>query len=284
MNLIGFDAGIRYDQHVAPDVSLQKQFSPRIKMNFFLNDFNTLYLYYGRLFIPTNIEGLRTIASNVSTSQIPTVPERADFYELAYMRTFKFGMTSKIDFFYKFSSPGVDDQTVGASAIKTPVNIEQTKTTGIKLALSYTHPKIPVSAYINAALIHAYGLGAVTGGFLDISDDGNGTDLDHDQRLSVTTGVNYQPKNWFINLSSTYGSGLTNGNPNNVPYKLGLFDFNTGTHVSPYIIFNLGGGYTFRLSKTSTLEPSLYVTNLFDHAYLEKELISVLQATVKEEM
>lgn len=267
---VRFEFGVRYDQHISPYVKLQKQYSPRLKLNLYADDFNSLYLYYGKLFIPTNIEGLRNIASNVSTSQIPTIPERSDFYEIAYIRNFKFGLKSKIDFFYKYSSPGLDDQTVGTSAIKTPVNIEIVKTTGIKLALSYTHPKIPISAYLNAALIHAYGQGAVTGGFLDIDKDGNGTDLDHDQRLSITLGLNYQPKKWFINLTSTYGSGLTNGNPNDVPFKTGLFDFNSDAHVSPYIIFNIGGGYTFNLKKKATLEPSIFISNILDNSYILK--------------
>jgi len=53
-------------QHIAPDVALQSQVSPRIKWNFFIDESNTAYIYYGRLFMPTNVEGLRTIALNVS--------------------------------------------------------------------------------------------------------------------------------------------------------------------------------------------------------------------------
>ena len=63
-----FELGIRYDQHIAPDVPLQRQVSPRIRWNFFFDESNSAYLYYGRLFMPTNVEGLRSIALNVSTS------------------------------------------------------------------------------------------------------------------------------------------------------------------------------------------------------------------------
>jgi len=267
--IIKLDLGIRYDQHIAPDVSLQKQFSPRIKLNFFFDDYSSLYIYYGKLFIPTNIEGLKTIASNISSTNIPTVPERSDFYEISYSRTFSFGLSSKLEVFRKVSSPGVDDQTIGSSSIKTPVNIASVKTTGIELALSYHHPKIPISAYMNTSIIHAYGSGAVTGGFLPIDDDGVATDLDHDQRLSITAGINYQPKKWFIDISTIYGSGLSNGNPDNITFETGLFDFNKDAHVPPYIVFNLSGGYTF-IFKGFTLQPSLYISNLFDNNYVLK--------------
>ncbi len=264
------DLGVRYDQHIAPDVSMQHQVSPRVRWNFIIDESNSAYLYYGRLFMPTNIEGLRTIAANVSTTLESTLPERDDFYEFAYTRSFPFGLRTKVAAFYKKGTPGLDDQTIGSSAIKTPVNIEVVKTTGLEIGLTYSSEESPFSGYLNASLIHAYGSGAVTGGFLDVADDGPATDLDHDQRLSIVTGVNYQPENWFVNLVGIYGSGLTNGNPDGVPYKTGLFDFNTATHTPPSWIFNLGGGYTFRFAGGTSLEPSLFITNLLDHNHLIK--------------
>ena len=265
-----FELGARYDQHVAPDVPLQHQVSPRVRWNFFIDQFNTAYLYYGRIFMPTNIEGLRSIAINVSSSLTPTLPERDDFFEAVYTHMFPGGLRGKITGFYKKDVPGVDDQTVGNSAIKTPVNIATVYIRGIELGFSYSSPETPFSGYINSSIIHAYGVGAVTGGFLDISDDGPATDLDHDQRLSVVASVNYQPADWFINLEGIYGSGLTNGNPNGVPYQTGLFDFNTATHTAPSWILNLGAGYIVHMTGGTTFEPSLYVTNLLDHEHLIK--------------
>ncbi len=121
------DLGVRYDQHIAPDMPLQHQVSPRIKWNILFDESNSAYLYYGRLFMPTNIEGLRTITLTVSDSGVlqPTLPERDDFYEAVYTHDFGIGLRSKLDAFYKYATPGVDDQTIGSSAIKTPVNIDQ---------------------------------------------------------------------------------------------------------------------------------------------------------------
>ncbi|MGA2668702.1 MAG: hypothetical protein ABSF32_07260 [Ignavibacteria bacterium] len=270
IRLLKLDLGLRYDQHIAPDVQMERQVSPRIKLNFFFNESNSAYLYYGKHFMPNNIEGIRQLASNVTNSGVPTLSAREDFYESAFVKTFPFGLIAKLDFFHIYASPGVDDQTIGSSAVKTPVNIATIKTTGLGIALSYNHPKVPISGYLNVSIIHAYGSGTVTGGFLTITNDGPATDLDHDQRLSIVGGINYQPGNWFINLTSIYGSGLTNGNPNNVPYQTGLFDFNKDAHVPPSIIFNLGAGYTFHLKGAMTAEPSIYITNILDNSYLLK--------------
>jgi hypothetical protein len=265
-----FELGVRYDQHIAPDVPLQSQVSPRIKWSFFIDENNSAYLYYGRLFMPTNVEGLRSIAINVSNSLTPTLPERDNFYEAVFTHVFPMGVRSKLAAYFKRSTPGLDDQTVGNSAIKTPINIALMRITGFELGLSYSDVNIPLTGYINTALTHAYGTGAVTGGFLDVDDDGPATDLDHDQRLSIVAGLNYQPQDWFANLSGIYGSGLSNGNPEGLPFKTGLFDFNTAAHATPSWILNLGAGYKFRLEGGGSLEPSLYVTNLLDHEHLIK--------------
>ena len=270
LNWTSFELGARYDQHIAPDIPLTHQVSPRIRWNFYIDESNSAYLYYGRLFMPTNTEGLRSIALNVSNSLTPTLPERDDFYEAEFNHQFSGGLRGKLASFYKYGSPGIDDQTVGNSAIKTPVNISIVRTTGMELALAFSNPETPFSGYLNSSIIHAYGSGPVTGGFLDVSDDGSATDLDHDQRLSVVADVNYQPRDWFLNLKAIYGSGLTNGNPNGVPYKTGLFDFNTATHTAPSWILNLGTGYTFHMAGGATFDPSLYVTNLLDHEHLIK--------------
>ncbi len=265
-----FELGVRYDQHIAPDVPLQSQVSPRIKWGFFIDENNSAYLYFGRLFMPTNVEGLRSIAINVSNSLTPTLPERDSFFEAVFTHVFPMGFRSKLAGYFKRSTPGLDDQTVGSSAIKTPVNISLMRITGLEVGLSYSDVNIPLSGYVNTALTHAYGSGPVTGGFLDVIDDGPATDLDHDQRLSIVAGLNYQPQDWFANLSGIYGSGLTNGNPEGLPFKTGLFDFNAAMHTAPSWVLNFAFGYTIHLAGGATLQPSLYVTNLLNNEHLVK--------------
>jgi hypothetical protein len=265
------DLGIRCDQHIAPDVPVQRQVSPRIRWNFVIDASSSAYIYYGRLFMPTNIEGLRSIARNVSNSVTSTVAERDHFFEAMYTHSLPLGLRIKFAAFHKHAAPFTDDATLGSSAIKTPFNIAIVNTNGIECALSYGAPSTAFSGYVNSSIIHATGSGVLTGGFLPPSSDGPATDLDHDQRLSVTIGINYQPKDWFANLEAIYGSGLSNGYPGNVPvYNTGLFDFNTPAHTSPATILNLGAGHTYHLGGEATLEPSFYITNLLDHSHLLK--------------
>jgi len=263
------DVGARYDQHIAPDIALQNQISPRIKWDFIFDEFNDAYLYYGRLFMPPNIEGLRTIASNVAAGTEGTQAERDNFFEAVYNRNWEFGLVTKLAGYYKLAQPGLDDQTLGSSAIKTSVNIATVKVTGVELALTYNLPNSPFSAFANGAISHAYGEGAVTGGFLATDTSGGVFDLDHDQRLSLALGINYQPEDWFANMTASYGSGLSNGNKD-VIFKTGLFDFNQAAHVTPAWIINASIGKTFQWDSHFSIEPSLYITNLLDHEHLLK--------------
>lgn len=163
----------------------------------------------------------------------------------------------------------MDDETLGSSTIRVSVNINHIIVRGIELGLTYSDPSSPFSGYLNGSIIHAVNFGPISGGFIPPNNSTAAFDADHDQRLSVVTGINYQPQNWYLNLTGIYGSGLTNGNPV-YTYKTGLFDFNQAAHTTPSWIFNFSGGYTFQISSGATLEPSLSITNLLDHAHLIK--------------
>ena len=181
--------GVRYDSHVAPFAGDEHQVSPRVKLSFFPDLSNTFYLYYGRQFIPTNIEDLRSITTiseggdTISTS--PTLPERDDFYEVGYVHRFPAGVVWKLDGYVKNSSPGIDDNTIAGTAIVTSVNLARVRIRGIESVVE-VRPGGPISGYLNFAINHAYGRGPVTGGFFptDIADvPGGWFDLDHDQRI-----------------------------------------------------------------------------------------------------
>jgi outer membrane receptor protein involved in Fe transport len=264
-----FELGLRYDINNAPATSNQTQLSPRAKASFMIDEFNTISISYDRIFMPTNIENLGAVASDLGNNSIPTFPEKDNLYEIDFIRNWKNGLNSKLDAFYKESNPGLDDETLGSSTIRVNVNIAKVKVTGIELALTYNDLNSPFSAYLNSSIIHAYGTGPVSGGFIPPDSSTAPFDLDHDQRLSAVIGLNYQPENWFLNLTGIYGSGLTNGNGDYV-FKTGLFNFNQGAHTTPSWIFNVSAGYTFRITDDHTLEPSIYITNILDHEHLIK--------------
>jgi hypothetical protein len=240
--------GARFDSHSAPFAGTQRQLSPRVKLSLFPTSQTTLYAYYGRQFLPTNIEDLRSVTSaadsGVATS--PTLPERDDFYELGAIHRFAGGVTIKLDGYLKTSLPGIDDNTVPGSAIVTSVNLEEVRVRGIESVIE-VRPSGPLSGYVNLALNHGYGRGPITGGFFP-------TDVAHRVYLSAT---------------GTYGSGLTNGADITAPIGHGLFDFNKAIHVDPSFVLNASAGYSFKAG-SRLVRPEFYVDNLLDRKYLLK--------------
>ena len=262
--------GVRFDNHNAPFAGNQHQVSPRIKLSFFPDPANTFYVYYGRLFLPTNVEDLRAITSVADSGVVaaPTLPERDRFFEVGYVHRFPAGVVAKLSGYYKRSTPGIDDNTVPGSAIVTSVNIDQVRITGIEGVLEIRPPG-PLSAYLNVALNHAYGFGAITGGFFPTQPPAGTFDLDHDQRLSGVASLLYSRQGLFVGTTAIYGSGLTNGNDPDSTYGTGLFDFNKSIKAKPSLILNASAGYTLVVGAT-VLRPQVYVENVFDHKYLLK--------------
>jgi hypothetical protein len=265
--------GLRYDAHNAPFAGTRTQWSPRVRLNFYPNSANTLYVYYGRLFLPTNVEDLRAVTTvaqgGVATD--PTLPERDNFYEAGYVHRFPFGLVSKFAGYRKESSPGIDDNTVPGSAIVTSVNIAKVKITGIE-TVQEIRPPGPFSAYLNVALNHAYGHGPITGGFFPTNNPQGFFDLDHDQRVSALGSATYSLGQAYASLTGVYGSGLTNGvSPDacNCSYGTGLFDFNKGVKVKPSFILNGSSGFSFGFGR-ALVRPEFYIDNILDKRYLLK--------------
>lgn len=100
---------------------------------------------YDRLFIPTNIEGLLSIATAVGDTARVTYPEKDNLYEAGVISNFLNGSTVKLDYFQKESSPGLDDETLGNTTIRVSVNIHHIIVRGIELGLTYGNPQNPFS-------------------------------------------------------------------------------------------------------------------------------------------
>jgi len=140
--------------------------------------------------------------------------------------------------------------------------------TGIE-AVAEIRPRGPLSGYVNVALNHAYGYGAITGGFFPAQPPSGTFDLDHDQRLSGVARLVYSARGLYLSATGTYGSGLTNGADPDSTYGTGLFDFNKSIKVAPSFIVNASAGYAFALRQI-VVRPQVYVENTFDHQYLLK--------------
>jgi outer membrane receptor protein involved in Fe transport len=282
---------VRYNSHVAPFAGNQTQVSPRIRLNFFLDAQNTIFVYWGRTFMPTNIEDLRsiTVASGAGdTTASATLPERDSFWEAAWIHRFLGGVTFKLDGYWKDSSPGTDDNTIPGSAITTTINQANSHTRGIEVALHVDPPDSPLSGYLNLAIAHGYANGPITGGFFQLAQPNTTFDFDHDQRISASANLVWTIGHGYISTTGIYGSGLTasvtpdatvpndtgskaNGTyqPGANRYCTGLFCFNAAFKVPPSYIQQVAVGFTMSVGATY-VRPEFFVDNVFDSHYLLK--------------
>ena len=284
--------GVRFNSHVAPFAGNQEQWSPRIRLNFFPDPSNTIFAYFGRLFLPTNIEDLRSITLSDtgagSVKATATLPERDAFYELALIHRFPLGFVMKLDGYWKDSKPGIDDNTIPGSAITTDINQNDSHVRGIEAVVTAVPPGSPLSGYVNFALNHGYANGPVTGGFFQLAQPNTTFDFDHDQRVSVVANLLYTVGRAYLSTTGIYGTGLTNsyspdttvktsagkpGQPNYQPgsnlYCNGLLCFNSAFKVPPSYIQQWDVGYQFQFGRT-TVRPDFFVDNAWDAHYALK--------------
>ncbi|MGH7654765.1 MAG: TonB-dependent receptor plug domain-containing protein, partial [Gemmatimonadaceae bacterium] len=262
--------GVRLDDHVAPVAGDAHQVSPRVRLNWFPRASTSAWLYYGRLFIPSNVEDFHVLAAAAQgdTVGLPTVPERDQYFEAGVVQQMGSAVTAKLAGYYRNNSPAIDDNTLPGTALVATVNVGTVHVTGIESVLEF-HPDGPLTGYINSALSHASAHGPVTGGFFPTPYPTGWFDQDHDQRLSIVASANYSPGRSYVNLTANFGSGLSNGDPGAAPNETGLFDFNPRVKVAPSLVISAGAG-TRRTFDGTVIRLDLSVDNLLNHHYILK--------------
>jgi hypothetical protein len=262
--------GVRLDHHMAPLAGDIHQVSPRVRLAWYPAEGTSVWAYFGRLFIPSNVEDFHVLASaaHAGTAGQPTVPERDSYYETGLTHRFSGGISTKLDAYYRDDSPAVDDNTLPGTALTTTVNIGVVHVAGLESVVEF-RPAGAFSGYVNAALSHASAHGPITGGFFPTAYPDGWFDQDHDQRLSVVASGDYNPRWGYASLTVIVGSGLTNGRPAAAPNFTGLFDFNPRVKVAPSTIVNPAIGTMIVVGRT-TLHPEIFVDNLFDLHYILK--------------
>jgi hypothetical protein len=263
-------AGLRLDHHVAPVAGDIHQVSPRVRLTWYPDSATTVWAYYGRLFIPSNVEDFHVLgaAANGGTAGQATVPERDSYYETGMARRFRGGVTTKVVGYFRNDGPAVDDNVLPGTALDATVNIAKVHVTGIEAALD-VHPDGPFSGYLNAALSHASAHGPVTGGFFPTPYPSGWFDQDHDQRLSIVANGEFAPRIGYVSVTGIFGSGLTNGVPGAAPNYTGLFAFNPRVKVSPSLIVNPSMGTSVTIDRT-ILRMELFVENALNRRYILK--------------
>ena len=263
--------GLRYDLHAAPLAGTATQLSPRLKVSLFPGPQTTLWMYYGRLFVPSPVEDFHVLAAAGQGGQggLPTYPERDHFIEAGLVhRLVAAGTSLKVDAYHKWSTPAVDDNTLPGTALTATVNVARIRITGIESVVE-VRPAGSLGGYLNVALSHAYAHGPITGGFSPSVYPSGWYDLDHDQRLSIVGSVSDEHPRWYASATGIFGSGLTNGNPSAGTTGLGLFDFNAAVKVPPSFIVNISAGTTIRVLGRA-VRSQFFVENLFNLNYVLK--------------
>ncbi len=113
-----------------------------------------------------------------------------------------------------------DHDVLGNSNIFFPLTIDRARIRGWESTAN--SPRIAGRARFHLAYSHQYveGAGAVTGGLTDFSPPEQGYFfLDHDQRDTLSTGVNLElPRRTWMGFNVNYGSGFLNGDgPGHLP-------------------------------------------------------------------
>ncbi len=261
--------GVRLDHHVAPIAGDTHQVSPRIRLNWYPDTATMAYGYYGRLFIPSNVEDFHVLAAaGTGKPGVPTVPERDNYYETGVAHRFGGGVVGKFDGYFRDDGPAIDDNVLPGTTVDATVNIAKVHVTGLESALEL-HPAGPFSGYVNAALSHASAHGPVTGGFFPTPYPSGWFDQDHDQRLSIVANGEYARGIGYVSLTGIFGSGLTNGDPEAAPNHTGLFDFNPGVKVPPNYVFDPSAG-TFLTIDRMPAKIEVFVDNALNRRYILK--------------
>ena len=148
-----------------------------------------------------------------------------------------------------------DHDVLGNSNIFFPLTLERARIRGWEATAN--SPMLAHRAQFHLAYSHQHAQwnGGVTGGlFSDEACDQPLCDLDHDQRDTLSTGVNFTlPWHSTVDFNSSYGSGFLNGEGEEEP-----------THLPSHTTFDLALGKSFG----DKFSLRLTALNLTDHRYL----------------
>ena len=269
--------GARFDAY-SSSFDREDQVSPRLNLIYNATSSTTFHAGYARYFTPPPLENVSsaTVAlfngtSNASavTQDDPVKSERADYFDAGISHSFSPHLQMGLDGYYKTAKNQLDDGLFGQSLILSAFNYRKGRVRGVEFTTSYTDGGF--SAYANAAWSAAQGEDWTSAQFLFSPDDlayvrNHWISLDHDQRITVSSGMNYT---WHEAHGSTrvyadaiYGSGLrtdaTDSLGNTIP---------NGGSVPVYVTFNMGIEQQFKLSARQVLKGRLDVVNVADRTY-----------------
>jgi len=244
----------------------ENQLSPRLNIVYEPWKGTIFHAGYARYFTPPPLEAVpqTTISKFVGTTNEPAImrdstisAERAHYFDAGMTQQIMEGWTAGVDGFYKSSHSLLDEGQFGEALVLSSFNYGRGRQYGGEFTTNYDHGA--VSAYGNVGWVWARGIEPDTAEFLWDPDEFKFAQhhwifLDHDQRITASTGAAYTWMDWRGALDVLYGSGLHRA-----------FD-NTKT-VPSYATLNVSLQRSFRVPNIGTFKVRFDVVNLLDHIY-----------------
>ena len=267
--------GLRFDRYSA--YSSGSQTSPRVNAVWQFDSGTTLHGGYSRYFTPPPFEliasgtfaqfaGTTAVAPGAVTKDSPPIAERSNYYDLGVQQTLlDKELTFGVDSFYEQSQNLIDEGQFGAPIILTPFNYRYGLIGGIEFTVNYTVENF--TYYLNSAWQAAHGKGVESAQFnfsqqqLDYIAS-NYIHLDHEGRVSASSGVSYLWSGTRFSIDDLFGTGLRQ--------DLTLADGSVipnGDHTPSYNQINLGVSHAFDLAATGPLTLRFDVINVADKIY-----------------
>ncbi len=267
--------GLRADHYNA--FSSGGQLSPRVNAVWEPLPGTTVHGGYSRYFTPppfelvgsetfTKFSGTTAVPPGSVTADTPPLAERADYYDFGVQqKLLGKSLTLGVNSYYESSQHLIDEGQFGAPIILTPFNYRFGKIAGLELTGNYTINAF--SAYANLAFQSAKGKAVESSQFnftqqqlAYITD--NYIHLDHEERVSASSGVSYLWHDTRFSADMIFGTGLRDELvlPNG-------FNIPNGDHTPSYAEVNLGLSHVFHLDRAGALTARFDVINLTDKVY-----------------
>jgi outer membrane receptor protein involved in Fe transport len=256
--------GARYDK--VNSVSDESQFSPRLGAVYDLSPTTRVHAGYARYFTPPPTEKIDTTSitrflgtTNALPSDANTAvsSERSHYIDAGISHQLTDRITLGADAYWRRVQNLQDEGQFGNALIFSAFNYGRGSIGGGELSATYKAPSL--TAYANLGFSHARGTDIRTGQFnfdqaeLDFIAT-HWVHLDHEQKLSASTGATYQFGANRIGADVLYGSGLRRG-------------FSNTDHLPGYTQVNTSLTHTLDTSPVGKVDLRLAVLNLFDHGY-----------------
>jgi outer membrane receptor for ferrienterochelin and colicins len=267
--------GLRADHYNA--YSSGGQLSPRLNAVWEPLPGMTVHGGYSRYFTPPPFElvGSETFTKFAGTTAVPpgsvtadTRPsaERADYYDFGVQqKLLGKRLTLGVDSYYESSQHLIDEGQFGAPIILTPFNYRFGRIAGLEFTGNYAISAF--SLYGSLAFQSAKGKDVESSQFnftqqqlAYIAD--NYIHLDHEERVSASSGVTYMWRDTRFSADMIFGTGLRQ----DLVLPDG-FSIPNGDHTPSYVQVNLGMSHAFQFDGSGALTARFDVINLFDKVY-----------------